>query len=355
MRGLARCCALALLGCTGPDASLPPDDGSAGDARPAAAIDGSRTVDGDAGRSSDAGRSVLDARSAIDGSSAPVCGHPTLCLAWPLAGADDGRTWSVTNYVDHDSGGGAADYHGGRKCTDGHAGTDIAIANFPAMDAGVDVYAAAPGEVASAVDGNPDRNTSCTGSANQVLVRHADGSTALYAHLRSGSVAVSVGDSVGRGTLLGQVGSSGCSFGPHLHFEIRGTGDAVVDPFELDMWETPSLYDTPIGVMHVVLAARSFSGWTEALSPPPSITSISAGSLVHVGVMTGGGQIGSTLVSRLVDPGGDARGENTFTMAEPSTLSFWDIPVTIGTARGEWTVEVLANGSLQATLPLRVP
>lgn len=55
---------------------------------------------------------------------------------------------------------------------------------------------------------------------NYVKVRHNDGYYSLYAHLSS--LSVSTGNSVKAGTKLGNVGSTGNSTGPHLHFEVRG-------------------------------------------------------------------------------------------------------------------------------------
>jgi murein DD-endopeptidase MepM/ murein hydrolase activator NlpD len=70
-----------------------------------------------------------------------------------------------------------------------------------------------------------------------VLVRHrADPALALtlYAHLRKGSLAVSPGTQVRRGEILGQVGSSGNSTTPHLHFgfwrNVEGGGE-LTDPW----------------------------------------------------------------------------------------------------------------------------
>lgn len=60
-----------------------------------------------------------------------------------------------------------------------------------------------------------------------VVLDHGNGFTTYYAHLSS--VNVGCGQSVPRGSAVGQIGSTGNSSGPHLHFEIR-TGDIPVDP-----------------------------------------------------------------------------------------------------------------------------
>ena len=60
-----------------------------------------------------------------------------------------------------------------------------------------------------------------------VVINHHDGTMTLYAHMLSGSRTVSVGQEVSQGQVLGTVGSTGNSTGPHLHFEVRINGKAV--------------------------------------------------------------------------------------------------------------------------------
>lgn len=60
---------------------------------------------------------------------------------------------------------------------------------------------------------------------NYVSVSHGSGNTTVYAHLSSRKV--SVGQKVKQGDLLGITGSTGISFGPHLHFEIVENGERI--------------------------------------------------------------------------------------------------------------------------------
>jgi len=142
----------------------------------------------------------------------------------------------VTAYVDN---GGRQDYRCDGHTYAGHRGTDLGIiGRFAAQDAGRDVVAAAPGRVVRRHDGEFDRcqTGDCAGGGgfgNHVAIEHADGMVTWYAHLRRDSVRVQIGDDVGCGQVIGQVGSSGFSTGPHLHFEVRpgGVGAAADDPF----------------------------------------------------------------------------------------------------------------------------
>ena len=67
----------------------------------------------------------------------------------------------------------------------------------------------------------------CFAGGNVIVIRHTgvDGVFATrYDHLRRNSVLVRPGDTVRRGQKIAEVGSAGNSTGPHLHFEVWGTG-----------------------------------------------------------------------------------------------------------------------------------
>jgi murein DD-endopeptidase MepM/ murein hydrolase activator NlpD len=59
-------------------------------------------------------------------------------------------------------------------------------------------------------------------AGNYVVIKHADGTQTLYAHMSS--ISVQSGTRVIGGTRLGQVGQTGRAFGPHLHFEVYPAG-----------------------------------------------------------------------------------------------------------------------------------
>jgi murein DD-endopeptidase MepM/ murein hydrolase activator NlpD len=93
----------------------------------------------------------------------------------------------------------------------------------PGVDFGADahtpIHAAAAGIVIVAGD--------CGGYGNCVVIDHGTSIATLYGH--QSQVLVHVGDTVTAGQVIGQVGSTGISTGPHLHFEVRLHG-APIDP-----------------------------------------------------------------------------------------------------------------------------
>ena len=136
----------------------------------------------------------------------------------------------------------------------GHQGTDIGI-TWEQMDSGVDVYAAASGEVIWVFDGKYDRCPNanepdcqnpevctqlgpycgtgdcccywCFAGGNVVIILHNEIDNVFatrYDHLKKNSILINEGDIVIKGQKIAEVGSAGASSGPHLHFEVWGTG-----------------------------------------------------------------------------------------------------------------------------------
>ncbi len=105
---------------------------------------------------------------------------------------------------------------------------NIAV-NGNRFHAGVDIVANSGTPVAAARDGLVTRAGWWGTYGNVVVLDHGDGSETRYAHLSR--VAVTAGDAVRQGDVVGAVGSTGASTGPHLHFELRFDGRAV-DPLQ---------------------------------------------------------------------------------------------------------------------------
>lgn len=96
--------------------------------------------------------------------------------------------------------------------------------NYPSY--GKNIYAALDGIVDLVVEGITDNQvgfTSNLNAVNLVRLKHiVNGMTyyTLYVHLMHDSIVVKKGDKVKAGDIIGKVGNSGFSFGPHLHFSV---------------------------------------------------------------------------------------------------------------------------------------
>lgn len=103
----------------------------------------------------------------------------------------------------------------GRRWGRMHKGIDIAA------PVGTPIMASAPGEVITA-------GWNSGGYGNLVKVRHPDGSVTLYAH--NSRLLVRRGQKVEQGQQIAEMGSTGYSTGPHLHFEIHPSGSGAKNP-----------------------------------------------------------------------------------------------------------------------------
>jgi murein DD-endopeptidase MepM/ murein hydrolase activator NlpD len=143
--------------------------------------------------------SVMDP-GAVAG-SAPITGS---------AAISGDRIWPVEGRVSSEFGVRTHPLSGTQRL---HAGIDIAAAT------GTPIRAGAPGRVAMAGWQG--------GYGYAVDLRHPDGTVTRYAH--QSRLLVRPGQQVATGQIIGLVGSTGASTGPHLHFEVR-TGSGRVNP-----------------------------------------------------------------------------------------------------------------------------
>jgi murein DD-endopeptidase MepM/ murein hydrolase activator NlpD len=95
------------------------------------------------------------------------------------------------------------------------------------MHTGADMRASAGTPIRACRSGTVVIAGSQGGYGNAVVIDHGGGMATLYAH--QSRIAVSNGQQVSAGQIIGYVGSTGMSTGAHLHFEVRLSGNPV-DP-----------------------------------------------------------------------------------------------------------------------------
>ncbi|CAN5396305.1 M23 family metallopeptidase [soil metagenome] len=116
------------------------------------------------------------------------------------------------------------------------------VYKIPKMHAGLDFTAPTGTPIYATADGTIKlANFNSGGYGNHVIINHGYGYETLYGHMVR--IKARVGQKVKRGDIIGWVGSTGKSTGPHCHYEVHKNGDPV-DPvyyFYNDL--TPEQYD----------------------------------------------------------------------------------------------------------------
>ncbi|MBQ7598228.1 MAG: peptidoglycan DD-metalloendopeptidase family protein [Clostridia bacterium] len=134
----------------------------------------------------------------------------TTTTAAPVLPSNEGWAWplgTISCYITSGFGNRSASISGWSF----HGGIDISAAGVY----GKPIYATRSGYVAAAIWGT-------TGYGRYVLIDHGDGFTSIYGHCSN--LVVTEGQYVNQGQQIANVGSTGNSTGPHLHFEIRDNG-----------------------------------------------------------------------------------------------------------------------------------
>ncbi len=159
------------------------------------------------------GLGSLIAHDVIHGSDAPPVAPRSLPVSGPRRGGSGGLSGArlpLAGRISSRFGHRSDPIHGERKM---HRGLDIAAPR------GTDIRPVKGGEVVFAGERG--------GFGNAVIIDHGDGWQSLYAHCDR--LDVRPGQRVGPEEIIGAVGSTGRSTGPHLHLDIRRDGE-VVDP-----------------------------------------------------------------------------------------------------------------------------
>jgi hypothetical protein len=152
----------------------------------------------------------------------------------------------IQRLMDHDPRPGKVlDFACGTLAGDDHSGTDFALPSIAAMEAGVAVTAAADGQVVATRNSVPDTVATSNSMValsgiecgNGVRIDHGGGVQSLYCHLKLDSLVVKAGDRVTAGARLADIGMSGKTSYPHLHFTLLRNGENA-DPFQADPADT---------------------------------------------------------------------------------------------------------------------
>ena len=102
------------------------------------------------------------------------------------------------------------------------------------MHTGVDWAAPSGTPILAAGDGTVERVGREGGYGNYVRIRHANGFATAYGHMVRFAAGVEPGVSVKQGQIIGYVGSTGFSTGPHLHFEVL-VNNSFVNPMTIQV------------------------------------------------------------------------------------------------------------------------
>lgn len=101
------------------------------------------------------------------------------------------------------------------------------VLGYTKMHRGVDFAAPRGTPIYAAGDGVIEKRQRWSSFGNYVRIRHGDGFATAYAHMKGFSKGYSVGSRVKQGAVIGYVGTTGRSTGPHLHYEVFKNGGQV--------------------------------------------------------------------------------------------------------------------------------
>ena len=115
----------------------------------------------------------------------------------------------------------------GARLTSGFGMRVHPLLGYSKMHEGVDFGAASGTPIHAAGDGDVDQAGRESGYGNVVILSHSDSLQTMYAHMQRFAAGIHEGSHVNQGQVIGYVGSTGRSTGPHLHFEVRVNEKAV--------------------------------------------------------------------------------------------------------------------------------
>lgn len=302
--------------------------------------------------------SVRDVTRPVTANAGTPAGEPAMFLVYPVAGTI-GADVAIPYFVDLDDSAGKRDFN----CTDltfnGHTGHDPYIRSFAEQEIGVPVFAVRDGMVIDVRDGEPDENTTNdpNAKANYLTIRHSDDQITQYVHVKRNSIRVQEGDFVTAGTQIAEVGSSGASTAPHIHFEGR-FGGVPYEPLAGPCRPGRNYFDEvpPIVASPMVLGAMFSSTSFENIRPAPFADAHPTGTFVKgnrtIYFRTELANVGASTTYRLsvAQPNGVSANVSSgrLTAYDASLASaWWGIDVDLDRT-GTWLLRLDVNGGQQS-------
>jgi murein DD-endopeptidase MepM/ murein hydrolase activator NlpD len=280
---------------------------------------------------------------------------------WPLqknSGLTFNNCFAISGFVDQNQTSGTLDYNCDARTYDGHTGTDVYTWPFPwylVENDYAEVIAGADGVIIGKSDGFDDDHCFCIGTWNAVYVQHSDGSIAWYGHMKKNSLTSKlVGETVTQGEFLGVVASSGCSTGPHLHFEVHDSTGNVIDPYtgvcnslnSTTWWASQPGYREPTVNAVLTHDAEPIHGCPGINETPNMQNTFGPGDLIYFATYYRD-QLNSDLSTyRIRRPDGSVWNEWPHTSPTTYNSSWWYWTNTLPTFGpfGTWSFEVEYNG-----------
>ncbi len=168
-------------------------------------------------------------------------------LKWPVDGREQ---WFEASGVGENRGSLASPVSGGR-ISSSYGARVHPILGYLRMHSGMDIAAPAGTPIRAVADGTVSYSGWHGGHGNYVRVNHAGGLATGYGHMSK--IAARVGQKITRGQVIGYVGSTGLSTGPHLHYELLRNG-TLINPNSVKFTQVATLNGKTLAAFKARLA-----------------------------------------------------------------------------------------------------
>jgi murein DD-endopeptidase MepM/ murein hydrolase activator NlpD len=200
-------------------------------------------------------------------------------LKWPVDGHDQ---WFEASGVGESRGSLASPVSGGRISST-YGARMHPILGYLRMHAGIDIAAPYGTPIRAVAEGTVTYSGWHGGHGNYVKVNHAGGLATGYGHMSK--IAARVGQKITRGQVIGYVGSTGLSTGPHLHYELFKNG-ASINPNSIKFTQVAQLSGKALAAFKGRLA--QLKGLAAGIRTEPVKTAAAAKPAIAAATASGG-------------------------------------------------------------------